>query len=103
MPALYVACTVIGLAFMVFHIAVQHAVAAISAPEERAVNFGWLALGFSISNFIGPTTAGLAIDGVGHRATFAILAVSALAPALAIASRRRVPARPRRGARPAGA
>jgi predicted MFS family arabinose efflux permease len=84
MPALYLACTVIGLAFMVFHIAVQNAVASISAPEDRAVNFSWLALGFSISGFLGPTTAGLAIDHAGHRATFAILAASALVPAAAI-------------------
>lgn len=85
LPALYLACTVIGVAFMVFHIAIQNAVASISAPEQRAVNFSWLALGFSISGFLGPTTAGLAIDGAGHRATFAILAVPALVPALAIA------------------
>jgi predicted MFS family arabinose efflux permease len=85
MPALYLACAVIGLAFMVFHIAIQNAVAAISEPEMRAVNYSWLALGFSISGFLGPTTAGIAIDNAGHRATFAILAASAIVPALAIA------------------
>jgi len=85
LPALYVAGTVIGLAFMVFHIAIQNAVAAVSEPEDRAVNYSWLALGFSISGFLGPTTAGLAIDNAGHRATFAMLAVSAIVPALAIA------------------
>jgi predicted MFS family arabinose efflux permease len=76
---------VIGVAFMVFHIAIQNAVASISPPEQRSVNYSWLALGFSISGFLGPTTAGLAIDGAGHRATFAILALPALVPALAIA------------------
>ena len=85
LPALYAACTVIGVAFMVFHIAIQNAVASISAPEQRSVNYSWLALGFSISGFLGPTTAGLAIDGAGHRATFALLAVPALVPALALA------------------
>ena len=85
LPALYVACMVIGLAFMVFHIAIQNAVAALSGPEDRGVNFSWLALGFSISGFLGPTTAGLAIDHAGHRATFAILALSAIVPALVLA------------------
>lgn len=85
LPALYVACPVIGLAFMVFHIAIQNAVGSLSAPEDRTVNFSWLALGFSISGFLGPTTAGLAIDNAGHRATFALLALSAIAPALALA------------------
>jgi predicted MFS family arabinose efflux permease len=102
MPALYLACTVIGLAFMVFHIAVQNAVAAISAPEDRAVNYSWLALGFSISGFLGPTTAGLAIDGVGHRATFAILAVSGLAPALVIAVAKGTFPRAHAGSAPGG-
>ena len=85
LPALYVACAVIGLAFMVFHIAVQSAVGALSDPSERAVNYSWLALGFSISGFLGPTTAGLAIDFVGHRATFAILAAFAVVAAVALA------------------
>ncbi len=85
LPALYIACAVIGLAFMVFHIAVQSAVGALSDPSERAVNFSWLALGFSISGFLGPTTAGLAIDFVGHRATFGILAAFAVVAALALA------------------
>lgn len=85
LAALYAACAVIGLAFMVFHISVQNAVGALSAPEDRAVNFSWLALGFSISGFLGPTTAGLAIDNAGYRVTFAILAVSAIVPALALA------------------
>jgi predicted MFS family arabinose efflux permease len=85
LPALYVAGTVIGLGFMVFHIAVQNAVGALSGPEDRAVNFSWLSVGFSISGFLGPTTAGLAIDNAGYRATFAILAASAIVPAIALA------------------
>ena len=45
------------------------------SPEQRAVNFSWLALGFSISNSIGPLVAGYAIDGLGHARAFAVLAV----------------------------
>ncbi len=85
LASLYVAATVIGLAFMVFHIGVQNAVGAMSPPQERAVNFSWLALGFSISGFIGPTLSGLVIDFAGHRWTFAMLAVIALVPLAAIA------------------
>ncbi len=83
--SLYVACTVIGLSFMVIHIAVQNAVGSMSGPEDRAVNFSWLALGFSISGFLGPTTAGLSIDNAGYRATFALLACSAIVPAAVLA------------------
>jgi predicted MFS family arabinose efflux permease len=85
LPSLYVAATVAGLAFMVFHIGVQNAVGAMSPPGERAVNFSWLALGFSISGFIGPTMSGLLIDHAGHRWTFAALSAIGLLPVLAMA------------------
>jgi predicted MFS family arabinose efflux permease len=85
LASLYVAATVAGLAFMVFHIGVQNAVGAMSPPGERAVNFSWLALGFSISGFIGPTMSGLLIDHAGHRATFATLSAIGLLPVLAMA------------------
>jgi predicted MFS family arabinose efflux permease len=82
---LYLACTTIGLSFMLFQIGVQNAVGALSTPQTRAVNYSWLALGFSISGFLGPTTAGLAIDFAGYRATFALLACSAIVPAAVLA------------------
>jgi predicted MFS family arabinose efflux permease len=76
---LYVAAAGIGGAFTLFHICIQHAVGESSSAEDRKANFGWLALGFSISNFLGPTTAGVAIDHFGHRATFCLSAVLAAA------------------------
>lgn len=88
MAALYIAAAGIGTAFMVIHIAVQHVVGDMSSPEERQANFGWLALGFSISNVIGPSLAGAAIDTVGHTHTFMILAALALASLAIVASNR---------------
>ena len=79
---LYPVAAGIGGAFTLFHICIQHAVGESSSAADRKANFGWLALGFSISNFVGPTTAGVAIDHFGHRATFclsALLAASAFA------------------------
>ena len=87
--ALYVAAACVGTAFMLFHISVQHAVGEGSAEGERKANFGWLALGFSISNFCGPTIAGLAIDHLGFRATFVVLSSLALASLLVLAVMRR--------------
>jgi predicted MFS family arabinose efflux permease len=87
---LYVAAAGIGTAFMLFHIAVQHAVGAGSSEADRKANFGWLALGFSISNFVGPTSAGFMIDHIGHRATFLVLALAALGALSLIAWRRHV-------------
>jgi MFS family permease len=49
-------------------------------PAERARNFSLLAMGFSISGFVGPLAAGIAIDHFGFTATFALLAVVPFIP-----------------------
>ena len=86
--AFYVAAAGIGTAFMLFHIAVQHAVGAGSSEADRRANFGWLALAFSISNFLGPMSAGLMIDAFGHRTTFLALALAALGSLSLLVSKR---------------
>jgi MFS family permease len=86
--SLYVAAAGVGTAFMLFHIAVQHAVGHGSDALNRKENFGWLALAFSVSNFVGPTVSGLSIDLLGHRATFALLTGFALAALLVLVPRR---------------
>ena len=86
--SLYLAAAGAGTGFMLFHIAVQHAVGEGSSAEDRKTNFGWLALGFSISNFFGPTTAGVSIDAFGYGPTFAILACAAAASFILLAIRR---------------
>ena len=72
---LYVSSTLIGTAFMYAHIAMNSVFGAYGTPEERAVNFSWLALAFSLSNTIGPLVAGTAIDVLGHAAALLLLAV----------------------------
>jgi predicted MFS family arabinose efflux permease len=79
---LYLSTMLLGVSFMYVHIAMNSVFGAHGSPEQRAVNFSWLALGFSISNSIGPLVAGYAIDGLGHAKAFAVLAVF---PAIALA------------------
>jgi predicted MFS family arabinose efflux permease len=74
LEVLYLSATLLGVSFMYVHIAMNSVFGAHGLPEERAVNFSWLALGFSISNSIGPLVAGYAIDGLGHAQAFAVLA-----------------------------
>jgi MFS family permease len=96
-PALYVAAAGSGLGFMLFHISIQHAIGEASTEGKRRDDFGWLSLGFSISNFLGPTIAGFAIDAIGHRATFAVVSLFAAASlAVLAASRRRLRHSPHR-------
>jgi predicted MFS family arabinose efflux permease len=76
--AMYLASVTIGLGMMAFYLAAQKAAGMIGGDEARTANFSLMALGFSMSGFLGPTTAGVAIDVVGHRWAFAILALCAV-------------------------
>ncbi len=71
---LYFSTTLLGVAFMYVHIAMNSVFGAHGSPERRALNFSWLALGFSISNSIGPLVAGYAIEWLGYASAFAVLA-----------------------------
>lgn len=73
LPALYVASTLIGTGFMILHLAVNNVVGALGGPADRTRNFSWLAIGFSVSGFLGPMIAGFSIDNAGHLSTFLIL------------------------------
>ena len=95
---LFLSSTVLGTAFMLVHIAMNSVFGAYGGPERRAMNFSWLALGFSFSASAGPLVAGYAIEGLGHARAFLILAAFPAA-ALALLWLRRQPLpRPERGA-----
>jgi predicted MFS family arabinose efflux permease len=98
MEGLYVATILIGTAFMYVHIAMNSVFGAHGTPEQRAMNFSWLALGFSISNSIGPLVAGYAIDGLGHAAAFLVLATFPAIALVLVWLRRRPLPRPATGA-----
>jgi MFS family permease len=76
--ALYLASVTIGLGMMAFYLATQKAGGLIGGEAARTSNFSLMALGFSISGFLGPTLAGVAIDLIGHRWAFALLAMATL-------------------------
>jgi len=102
--ALVASATIVGMAFMMFQIGAQRATGDIGSPQDRPRNFSLLALGYSVSGFIGPLIAGFSIDHYGHAAPFAVLAVVALLPVAVLAADRfplpgphRVPDAGRRG------
>ena len=86
--ALHFAAAGIGTGFALFHICAQHMVGEMSSDERRRDNFGWLALGFATSNFIGPTFSGFSIDTFGNRATFLFLALFSACALAVLVSRR---------------
>ncbi|HEX9302663.1 MAG TPA: MFS transporter [Casimicrobiaceae bacterium] len=88
LPVLFASAAIVGAGFMIFQVAAQNATGELGGPAERARNFSLLALGYSISGFIGPLSAGFAIDHFGFAATFALLAIVPFVPLAALASGR---------------
>ncbi|MCC7325607.1 MAG: MFS transporter [Burkholderiales bacterium] len=85
---LYACAVLVGTSFMLFQVASQNATGELGAPTDRAHNFSLLALGYSISGFVGPLLAGFTIDHGGFTAAFAVLAVLPLIPAFVLARNR---------------
>lgn len=89
LPVLYLATMLIGTGFMAVQVASQHTVGAMSAADQRAANYSWLALGFSISGFCGPVLAGLIIDHAQYNIAYAVFGGFAVG-ALALAAHERL-------------
>ena len=94
LEVLYFSSTLLGVGFMFVHIGMNSVIGAHGRPEDRAINFAWLALSFSISGSLGPLVAGFAIDGLGHAAAFLALAAFPLLALILLALRRRPLPRP---------
>src|SRR4051794_2023199 len=91
---LYISTPLIATSFMLLHIAMNSVFGAYGTPEERAVTFSWLALGFSISNSVGPVLAGFAIETFGHAGAMLTLATLPVVALLALWRRKRPLPRP---------
>lgn len=89
---LLVSSVLLGIGFMFLHIGMNSVIGAHGRPEQRAANFSWLALSFSISGSSGPLVGGYAIQGLGHATAFAVLAAfPALGLVLLLVRRRPLP------------
>ncbi len=76
--ALFLAPVCIGLGFMTVLLCIQRVTGIASSSQERKKNFSQMALAFSVSGFIGPTSTGLMIDYLGYRSAFGVLAIAML-------------------------
>lgn len=72
------ASVLVGVSFMLFNLCLHCVGGELSQADQLQRNFSVIALGFSISAALGPLAAGLLIDTLGHRATFAVLAAPPL-------------------------
>jgi MFS family permease len=84
LPALYASAALLGVGFMLFQVAVWNATGDLGGGD-RARSFSLLALGYSISGFLGPLVAGFAIDWGGFAVAFGLLALAPLLPLAVLA------------------
>ncbi|WP_251864038.1 MFS transporter [Achromobacter sp. Marseille-Q4962] len=75
--ALLVASCCIGIGFMLHQVATQDLLGH-AEPQRRLRNFSFMSLALAASGFSGPLIAGLAIDHLGSRLAFGLLALSPL-------------------------
>lgn len=83
------AAVLVGLGHMAFQLSTQQQLGQ-AEPEQRLKNYSWLALSLAISGFSGPLLAGLAIDNLGYRWAFAILALPPVLALIGIIKKRAV-------------
>lgn len=82
LTALYLSALLTGSAFHFFFVSVHGTTGGVGGPENRARNYSLVSLGFSAAGLIGPFTAGLAIDHLGHLTAFTLLAALTSIPLL---------------------
>jgi MFS family permease len=75
LAALFVASILLGVTHTVYNVLLPNVVGLVSRPEEHARNFSNASLVGSITMFVGPLMAGIAIDLWSHAAAFLFLAL----------------------------
>ena len=80
LATLCVAAFVLGLAHQVFSIPLEAIVGGIDGDENRARNYAFITMGWSVANFLGPLIAGFSIDYIGQLQVYLVLAVLTAAP-----------------------
>ncbi len=82
--ALFILSIVVGTAYNVYFIGNQLQIGHYGRPEDKVGNFSLAMQGYAMASFIAPLVAGFAIDEIGYRDTFLLLALLPLVPTLVI-------------------
>jgi MFS family permease len=72
---LYASAALIGMCYIFYTVTVQHLVGSFAEGHARTRNYSLYSLGIALTTLFGPMTAGVAIDMIGHRSTYLLLAV----------------------------
>jgi MFS family permease len=71
---LFVSAAIAGACYIFYIVAIQHLFGSIGEGADRTRNYGIFAICVSVTSLIGPVTAGFSIDGLGHRASWLLIA-----------------------------
>lgn len=90
---LYVSRALTGMTFIFCMVSLQNLAASLGGPDKRAANLTTFSLGQAIAGLLGPVVIGFAIDHMGYRESYVLLAAFALLPVVTLGVlRNRVPA-----------
>ncbi len=81
---LFVSAALIGMCYIFYIVSVQHLIGSFGEGAARTRNYSLFSIGIGLTALLGPTTAGFAIDGIGYRATYLMLALFPALPILAL-------------------
>ncbi|MDP2239215.1 MAG: MFS transporter [Burkholderiales bacterium] len=81
---LYVSAVLIGTCYIFYTVSVQHLIGSSGEGHERTRNYSLFSLGVALTSLLGPITAGFAIDSIGHRSTYLLLALFPALPILTL-------------------
>jgi len=87
--ALFLSATLIGMCYIFYTVSVQHLIGTIGEGVARTRNFSIFSVVIGLTSLFGPTTAGFAIDGVGYRSTYLLLALFPVIPIIILMFLRR--------------
>jgi MFS family permease len=82
---LYWQAALVGAGHVFYNVSVQNMIGGIGGKEDRTKNFSNFGLAMAAGSFIGPLVAGIAIDHVGHRYAYLLLASTPLITAVIMA------------------
>lgn len=82
--ALFASATLIGMCYIFYIVSVQHLIGSIGEGVARTRNYSIFSVCIGLTALIGPTAAGFAIDGVGHRSTYLLLAAFPVVPIIVL-------------------
>jgi MFS family permease len=84
LATLYFSAGLIGMCYIFYTVSVQHLIGSFGEGAERTRNYSLFSLGVALTALLGPTITGFAIDLIGHRATYLLLAVFPALPILVL-------------------